>query len=274
MGVGEQLERIPLGGSLVGLDLGDWPGRIFGIAFGYALWWFVASISPSSLVPYPMATFETAWELVIAGDGLFHLFATLKRTVIAFVLAVILGTVIGVVMGLSDFWGEFGPSYVLIGISIPGVAWAAITVLVFGFSILAPVTAVTLTAYPYVAINVWKGVENIDADLVEMAKAFDVPLRDQLRHSVLLDIAPELFVAVRYGLAISWKVVNTAEFIAASDGIGYKVIQKYQVLDVVTVFAYVTLFMVFVLGVELLILRPLEKKVYEYRPEADIEVVA
>lgn len=268
-----QTERIPVLNRLFDDELSVWSARIFGIVVGYLLWYVVASLSPSSLIPHPIPVFEATWGLIVSGTGLVHLQATLYRTLISFVLAFLLGTSVGILIGVSDFWSKFGPVYVLIGISIPGVAWAAITTLVFGFSILAPVTAITLTAYPYVAINVWKGVEGLNADLFEMSDAFDVSFKDQLVHAVLLDIAPQLFVAVRYGLSICWKVTITAEFIAASSGIGYMVIQKYQVLDTMLVFAYVTLFMIFVLGVELLVIRPLERKIYKYRPEADIDIV-
>lgn len=273
MSLEDRTRRLPALDRLRRSAFGDWGARLFGLLAGYTVWWAIASVSPSNLVPYPIPVFEATWELIITGTGLTHLWATLYRTLLSFVLALLLGTGIGVVLGVSDFWSKFGPMYVLIGLSIPGVAWAAIMTLIFGFSILAPVTAVTLTAYPYVAINVWKGVENLNADLFEMSDAFGVSFKDKLIHAVLLDIAPQLFVAVRYGLAICWKVVNTAEFIAASSGIGYKVIQHYQVLNTRLVFAYVTLFMLFVLGVELLILRPLERKIYSYRPEADLTVV-
>lgn len=132
----------------------------------------------------------------------------------------ILGTGVGVVMGVNNYGQRRTIPYVVIGYSIPAIAWAAISTLIFGFSDLAPIVAALLVTFPYVAANVWKGVENVDGKLIQMSTSFDVPKRRLLFRMLLPNTAPALFAAVRIGLATSWKILIIAEMFAASRGVG------------------------------------------------------
>ncbi|MGM0590788.1 MAG: ABC transporter permease [Halobacteriota archaeon] len=250
-----------------------WAARVFGILLGIAGWTYLASVFPNELMPFPLETLELAWGLIVTGEAWPQLAATLWRTLWGFLGAMVLGVLIGVVMGVNDYSeGMFAP-YVVIGLSIPAIAWAAITTLIYGFSLMAPVVATVLTTFPYIAINVWKGVENIDVDLIYMSESFGVNRIRMAGRLLIPSAAPSLFAAFRFGLAVSWKIVTIAELFASSSGIGYKLMEAYQVFRFEEAWAWAVLFIIIILFIEYGVVKPLERRVFEYRHDADFDLL-
>lgn len=248
--------------------------RLFGISLGLAGWWALASVFPNELMPFPVEAAQLTIGLFQDGVVMEHLIPTLYRTFFGFLGALLFGGILGVLMGLNNYGRRFFTPYVVAGLSVPAVAWAAVTTLIFGFSDLAPITAAILIVFPYVAVNVWTGVENIDMDLIKMSKSFEVSNRRILFRSILPNTAPALFSAFRFSLAISWKIVTLAEIFASSGGIGQKIIQSYNTFAYEEAWAWALIFMIVILIIEYGFLRPLERRVFEYRTEADFETIA
>lgn len=261
-------------GRLSAVTESDWFARLFGISLGFAGWYALASIFPNELMPYPLEAARLTVELFQNGVVFEHLVPTLWRTFVGFLGALLLGTVLGVLMGITRYGRRFFTPYVVAGLSIPAVAWAAVTTIVFGFSDLAPIGAAVLIVFPYVAVNVWTGVENIDMDLIRMSRSFGVSYARILRRSILPNTAPALFSAFRFSLAISWKIVTLAEMFASSGGIGQKIIQSFNTWQYEQAWAWAIIFMIVILFIEYGFLRPLERRVFEYRSEADFETIA
>jgi ABC-type nitrate/sulfonate/bicarbonate transport system permease component len=258
-----------------GLDisLNGTVARLFGIVLGFVGWYALATVFPNELMPYPVETILLTWELVSTGVIVPHLASTLWRTLWGFLGAAVIGGSLGVVMGSNRYGRRFVLPYIVAGLSVPAIAWAAISTMIFGFSQLTPIMATVAVTFPFISINVWKGVENLDADLLAMSSSFGVSNWRLLRRVVLPNAAPQLFAGGRFGLAISWKIVTIAEIFASSSGIGYKLIQSYSRYQFESAWAWAVVFMLVILLIEYGIFRPLERKVYEYRPDADFDVV-
>lgn len=249
------------------------PGRVFGVVLGIVGWYAIATVFPQGLMPYPLEVLGITWDLVASGTAWEHLWATIYRTFWGFLGSMILGTGIGVIMGVNNYGQRLMIPYIVIGYSIPAIAWAAISTLVFGFSEMAPIFATVAVTFPYIAGNVWKGVENVDGDLIQMSKSFGVSKPRLLRRMLLPNTAPALLAAVRIGLATSWKIVTIAEMFASSRGVGYKIITAYEAVQFDEAWAWAVLFMIIILIVEYGAFKPLERRVFEYRQDADISIL-
>lgn len=255
-------------------SLGDkWAARIIGIVAGLAIWFLVTAIFPNGLFPGPMETVDASVELLASGVVWTHIEATFFRTFLGFIGAFFVGAAIGIGMGLNNFGEHFSTPIIVIALSIPGIAWAAITTIIFGFGIAAPVVATAVTVFPYISLRIWKGVEDIDPTLIRMSRSFDISKRRLLRRMILPSIAPALFTAVRFGLAISWKIETQAEIFASNTGVGFRAIEAFSRYQYDTAMAWAVVFVVIVFGLEMLILRPLERRVFSYRKEADFSVL-
>lgn len=255
------------------IRLKDSIARVFGISLGLVGWYALASVFPNELMPYPIETIVLTWELVSTGVIVPHLAATLWRTLWGFLGAAVVGGSLGVIMGSNRYGRRFVLPYIIAGISVPAIAWAAVSTMIFGFSQLTPIMATVAVTFPFIAINVWKGVENLDANLLAMSTSFNVSNRRLLWRVVLPNASPQLFSGARFGLAISWKIVTIAEIFASSSGIGYKLIQAYSRYQFEQAWAWAVVFMIVILLIEYGIFRPFERKVYKYRPDTDFDVV-
>lgn len=248
--------------------------RSFGILAGLTVWVALASVFPNRLMPFPYETLGLAWELVASGEAFIHIGSTLWLTLLGFTGSMLVGGVIGVMMGLNRYGQRFTTPYIIVGLSVPAVALAAAATLIFGFGSAAPVVATVAAVFPFVGINVWKGVESLEVDYIKMGQSFDVSKRRILRRIVLPNAAPSLFTAMRMGLALSWKVVTVVEIFAGSKGVGYKIMQTYQLYRFEEAWAWAVLFMIVILIIEYGAFKPLERKVFEYRNDADFQLLA
>ena len=241
--------------------------RLFGILLAFAGWTALSIVFPHDLMPLPHVALLETWTLVESGVVYPHLSATIWRALFGFSGAMMLGITFGVFMGLTNYGRHFLTPWVIIGLSIPGVAWGAVMTLIVGYNNTAPIMAAVLTVFPYVAVNIWKGVENIEQPLIEMSSSFDVsPLRILLR-LIIPNIAPSLFTASRFGLAISWRIVVITEIFSANTGIGIKIIKTYNNFRFHEAWAWAIVFMLLILVIEYGVFRPLERWMYTYRQD-------
>lgn len=260
-------------GALEWLKRTGWHARLFGIALAFLLWTLLAMAFPNDLMPFPLETVGLAWELVASGDAFYHVGWTLWLTLWGFLGAIVLGGGMGVLMGINDYGQNYLTPYIIAGLSVPAIAWAAVTTLVFGFGATAPIVATILTTFPFIAINVWTGVADLDADLIEMGQSFETSNSRLLFHVILPNAAPSLFTAIRFGLAISWKIVTISEVFAGSRGIGYMMMHSYEFFRFERAWAWAVLFMAIILFIEYAVLKPIERKVFAYRQDADFDLI-
>lgn len=250
-----------------------WLPRLVGVGLAFVLWALLAWMFPEDLMPYPIETLRLTFEFYVTGVAFTHLAPTMGRILLGFLGAMAVGIAIGVFMGTSNFGLKYFAPYIVMGLALPSVALAAIATLIFGFGFAAPVATAILAVFPFVAINVWKGVEDIDQSLLEMGHSFDISRRRMLRRIIIPNTAPALFAAVRFGLALSWKVVTVAEMFASSSGIGYVIVQTYQQTFFDQTWAWAIVFIIVIIVIEYLIFQPLEKRAFEYRQESDFDIV-
>jgi len=220
------------------------------------------------ILPAPTKVLQDMWSILLSGDFWPAFFATTKHLAIGFVLAYLLGTAIGIAMGRSAYWDGFFRDYVMLTLTTPGLIFALICVMIFGLSSLAPIVAIVLTSFPHVTVNVVEGVRAVPSELMDMATAYGVNRRTQLRHIVLPAVAPFLFTAVRYGFAIAWKITALTELFGGADGVGIQIRVRFELFKTSGVLAWAFFLIGLALITERLILQRLERRFFRWRPKA------
>lgn len=243
--------------------------RFSELIFVFSLWSGLAFVFDGSAMPYPHEVFFGTWEVLAGGNVWTHVSYTFTSTFIAFFITMVIGIVMGVSMASNKYGMNLFLPYVVIGLSVPAIAWAAIATLALGIGILVPIISAILIMYPIVALIIWKGVEDIDVNRIEMSDSFNISRRRKIRRVILPDIAPALFASSRYGLAIGWKIVTIAEIFAGSRGIGYMIINTFDQFQWAQTWGWAAIFVGIVLFIEYAILQPLEKRAYKYK-EAEV----
>ena len=239
--------------------------REYSILVLFAAWLVLSFVFSPQVLPGPVPVFQAIWENMASGEAFFHLYKTMLRVLLGLSIAMIIGSVFGVLMGISVKAEKFLESWVMVGLTIPAVVYAIITLLWFGLNDSAAIIAIGVTAFPAVAINMWQGVKDIDMQVIAMAKAFKIPRADLIRKIVLPQTIPYLLAATRYALGISWKIATTVELIGMSNGVGYMLNYWFGLFSMTQVLAWTLSFTLVLLGIEFLLINPFEKRATAWR---------
>ena len=242
--------------------------RIAGYVLSIGVWAFVSSLTEPYILPSPLEVLREMGEVVRRDDFWVNVFATLNHLAIGFTIAFFLGTAIGIAMGRSPYWDGFFRDYVMLTLTTPGLVFALICVMIFGLLDIGPIVAIVLTSFAHVTVNVVEGVRAIPRELMDMATAYGVDRRTRTRNIVLPAVAPFLFVAVRYGFAIAWKITALTELFGQTDGVGIQIRVEFLFFDIAGVLAWAFFLVGFALVMERLVLQRLERRFFRWRPKA------
>jgi len=240
--------------------------KIYSIAVLIVAWIVLSLVFSEHVVPGPIPVFQAIAENLWSGEGFYHLYKTVSRVLLGLFLAMFLGSGLGLAMGLSVKGEKFFESWVMVGLTIPAVVYAIISLLWFGLNESAAIIAIGVTAFPAVAINMWQGVKDIDMQLIAMAKAFRLPMTHLIRKIVLPQTVPYVLAATRYALGISWKIATTVELIGMSSGVGYMLHYWFGLFSMTQVLAWTLTFIIVLLVIEYALINPFEKRVTAWRP--------
>lgn len=246
-----------------------WAWRLTGYVVFIGTWQLLSTfLFEPFVLPAPTEVVREMWTILSSGDFWPNFFATTKHLAIGFTFALLIGTVVGIAMGRSAYWDGFFRDYVMLTLTTPGLVFALIAVMIFGLAEIGPVVAIVLTSFPHITVNVVEGVRAIPSDLRDMASAYGVDRRTQLRNITLPALAPFLFTAVRYGFAIAWKITALTELFGGADGVGIQIRVQYQFFNVSGVLAWAFFLVGLALITERLVLQRLERRFFRWRPKA------
>lgn len=222
---------------------------------------------PHRLFPTPTAVAVELWTLAINGPLLSDLGKTLLRATTAFVIAMALGTALGIVLGRQRWLDRLFSGWLLVGLNLPAIVVAIVLYIWLGLTELALITAVVINKVPLVITTIREGVRSLSPDYDELSAALRLsPLR-RLRLITLPQLMPFILAAARTGLSLIWKIVLVFEVLGSDGGVGYRVSIQFQFFDITGILAYTTGFILVVLAFEYGLLRPLERKVLQWRPD-------
>lgn len=232
-----------------------------------AVWQVTAMFFPPSYLPGPVLVFEEMGRIAASGEFFIHMFWTLERVLVGLFISFLVALVVGVMMGLSDFWETYLDAPVLVGLAIPGLAWAVIGLMLFGLSEVTQIFAIFMVVTPILAVNIWEGTKALDRKLIEMGLVFKATRPMIIRSIVLPQLIPYSLAAVRFGLALAWKTVVIAETFGATSGIGYKIIESRELLSMRGVLAWTLSFTLVMLALEFGVLKAIESRLTAWRPK-------
>lgn len=241
------------------------------LAFGsvFIIWLLLYLIFPR-LLPGPVSTFTEAIRLLEDGTFFFHMFQSLRRVFVGATIAMFFSVAVGIYMGTVITGERFFQPLVVVGLTIPGLMWALIAVMLFGINEIAPYFAVAVTIFPMLVINIWAGVKALDKELIDMSHVFHFTPWMKISQVIIPQLVPNIFAATRYGLGLAWKVVVVVEMFGTSNGVGYQVMKAYQVFNMEDVIAWTLTFVAAMIVIEYVIINYAERRLTAWRPKIDV----
>src|ERR1700682_4022875 len=190
------------------------------------------------LLPSPLDTLNALVGGLAGGPLLTDFAVTVMRTLEAFLIAALVGVPLGVLLGSNE--RAYRSVEVLIDFfrSTPSSALIPLFLLIFGVSDINKVAIAAFGALLIVLFNSAYGVINARKQRVMAAKVMGAS-RWQIFQDVLIwESLQPTFVGLRSAVSMSLVIVIVAEmFIGSDNGLGHRIIDAQQVLNVRSMYA-------------------------------------
>jgi sulfonate transport system permease protein len=196
-----------------------------------ALFWEIAvrmGLSNGRLVPPPSVIWNTFVDLAATGELQRHALATLTRVAAGFVCGVAAGTILGAIAGYSLLTHRVVDPTLQALRSIPSIAWVPLFILWFGIFEASKIILIAVGVFFPVYLGVMGAVTSVDRKIVEVGRVFRLSGLAMVRRILLPAVMPAYVISLRAGLGLGWMFVVAAEFLGASTGLGFLLIDGQQ----------------------------------------------
>lgn len=174
--------------------------------------------------------------LTLNGELATHVAASFKAIGYGMVLATVFGISLGIVLGASRTVADYIEIYINALYSTPLVAIAPLLILWLGIGLASKIAVVFLISVFPIIISTASGVRNVDAHLLDVARAFGAT-RAQIVFKVLIPAGlPFVITGVRLAIGRAIVGVVIGELFGANAGLGYLIFTAGQTFDVPALF--------------------------------------
>jgi len=193
-----------------------------------ATWQFVTSaglVDPLFLSS-PWAIAKVAYEqFFVTGEIYPNIVVSLTEAVIGFSLAIVFGVLLGLVMGHFERVRQVLDPFVMALYSTPSVALLPLFILWLGIGLWSKVLIVFLGGIFAILVNTIAGVRSVNHRLIETAEAFTATKAMVFFYIILPASVPYIVAGIRLAIGRVLISVFVAELYAATQGVGYLVMQ-------------------------------------------------
>jgi ABC-type nitrate/sulfonate/bicarbonate transport system permease component len=214
-----------------------------------------ALVIPLTLLLFWEVSADTGWlqleflsrpsHILIAGiaglaDGTFLVatWQTLEAALFGLAIALVVGVLVGILLGLSRF-SEIASRPVVESLrSIPSIAFAPLSLLLFGFGLPMEGMIVAYACIWPILITTTSAVRNIEPRLIEVSQALQMNTFQRVTKIVVPAVTSRVLVGLRTAIGFALVVAVTVEILINPRGLGYGVMIAQQSLRIDVMYAY------------------------------------
>jgi len=216
----------------------------------------------------PSDVVQVIWAWFITDGSIYrHLWITLSETVLAFVIGTISGLAFGLWLGLSRGASMLFDPYIKALNSMPRVILAPIFGMWFGLGIWSKVALAVTLVFFIVFFNVYQGVREVSATLLDNARMLGANRKQLLRHVYIPSATSWVFSSLHTSVGLAFVGAVVGEYLGSAAGVGYLILQAEGTLDVNTVFAGIIVLTIFALILDGIV-GLVEKRLLVWKPSA------
>ena len=206
----------------------------------FILWDLVvrAGLIKVILLPTPSATLYALVTGLAGGPLLMDFIVTVIRTLEAFLIAAVVGVPLGVLLGSNEKAYRSVEFLIDFFRSTPSSALIPLFLLIFGVSDINKVAIAAFGALLIVLFNSAYGVINARKQRVMAAKVMGASRWQIFKDVLIWESLQPTFVGLRSAVSMALVIVIVAEmFIGSDNGLGHRIIDAQQVLNVKSMYA-------------------------------------
>lgn len=229
--------------------------------FWIMLWQATASlVAMPVLLPGPLQTLEALARLGSVPSFWLSAGASLLRIMMGYALALVFGVMLSVLCaGNETAEALLSPLRTLIR-STPITSFIILVLLWLNVD-KVPIFIAFLTVFPIIWHGVQQGIQQVDAELLEMASVYSFRPIQVLRYIYLPGVAPHFYSSAATGLGFAWKAGIAAEVIAKpAYSIGKNLQDAKVYLQTESLFAWTLVVILLSLALEMILKRMMGRK--------------
>jgi NitT/TauT family transport system permease protein len=176
------------------------------------------------------------WNMVLSGELLRHLGASMWRIAAGFAIGVVPAILLGLWMGLSRPVRAIIDPLIGAIYPIPKIAILPLLMVLLGIGEASKIAVVAISAFFPVIVNTYTGVATVERIYLDVAHSFGASRALLFRRVVFPGALPVIFAGIRLALGVCLIVIVSAEFVAARDGIGFLIWSSWETLVIEKMF--------------------------------------
>lgn len=207
-------------------------------AVGVVVLWY-ALVVGAHVPPYLLPTPGAVLQRLVSDFSylLYHAWVTTYETLGGFALSVAVGIPLAVLIVSSRPVDRALMPWLILSQTFPKVALAPLIVVWFGLGVMPKIVVTFLVAFFPVVISSVVGLRSIERDMVELAQSLRASRVQMFWHFRLPLALPSIFAGLKVSVAFSVVGAVIAEWVGATQGLGYLLLQANANLDTSLLFA-------------------------------------
>jgi ABC-type nitrate/sulfonate/bicarbonate transport system permease component len=240
--------RLP---ALRGFSAIDWSRvlmGLIGIAGIITIWWIAALvISDKVILPSPADTGRILFHYLsrpypARGDTLpENMLSSLSRILVGFGWGAVAGIMLGAIMSAVRPVRLIVDPLIELGRPLPPLAFIPLLIVWFGIGELPKVLLIGIGVIPIMVVSVVAALDAVPEEYVEAARSLGASRRYALFHVRIRAALPAIITGLRLSMGVSWTSIVAVEMIAATNGLGYVILEASNYLITPLIFSGIVL---------------------------------
>ena len=197
-------------------------------------------------VPTPTTIAATIWGLLVSGELITDILASLWRVLAAFALALVVGLSVGLLLGgfFKSVEKAVNPLLQMISQANP-FTLLPVFIAFLGIGEISKIAFIYFVTQWPIIFNTVTGITNVDPVLVKLARTAGLS-KFQMFWKVLLPASlPTVFTGIRMAAVFSLFMLIGAEMLGSTAGLGYLVMQAEGVMNYPVMYAAIVVTAIF-----------------------------
>lgn len=193
-----------------------------GVAALLAIWyatWFSGFVS-KKLLPRPDEVLMIFWTELTTGGLSVDIMTSLARVCVGVLIGSALAVPVGILLAWYPGVNRMFAPVINFFRSIPPIALSPLVIVYLGIGEPARVSVLVWASFFTSAIVIYEGVAAIEDIYVRAARVLGASDREIFVRILIPLVVPQIFVALRISVGLSWATLVAAELIAAERGLG------------------------------------------------------
>lgn len=165
--------------------------------------------------------------------------SSLKRLFFGVLIAALIGLSAGIFIGaLPMINATFSPFLTALSM-VPPIALLPILFIVFGLGEVSKIVLIVIGITPFIIRDIQKRTQEIPKEQLIKAQTLGANTSQIISRVILPQITPRLIDSIRLALGTAWLFLISAEAIASTEGLGYRIFLVRRYLSMDTIIPYV-----------------------------------